>query len=603
MVIEGKLKSAVPLDELTIQSIKKRFETLTGTDITFKTEVVPELLGGFVVVINNKVYDRSVRSHLGKIKNYIIDTETPYQEDALEAGDFDLDFDAEEFSEAARERIDKFAGNIDTTEVGTVTYAGDGIVHVAGLDGCKYGELLEFESGAYGIVMNLSKESLGAVLLSGANDVIEGSTVRNTGTVVQVPVGEVLLGRIVSPLGVPMDNKGKIAASKYRTIEAEAPHIFDRTGVKQSLETGILSIDSMIPIGKGQRELIIGDRQTGKTAVAVDTILNQKGKDVYCVYVAIGQKASTIASIIQTLEEEGALDYTVVVVSTGSDLPSMQYIAPYAGCAIAEEFMHSGKDVLIVYDDLSKHAVAYRTMSLLLRRPPGREAYPGDVFYLHSRLLERAAKLNDEHGGGSMTALPIIETMAGDISAYIPTNVISITDGQIFLESELFNAGIRPAVNVGLSVSRVGASAQTKAMRKVAGRLRLDLAQYRELAVFAQFASDLDKTTRETLEQGARLTESLKQGQYSPIQMASQVIMLYVAVNKYLVKLPMTHVKPFLSQYLQYVDTNFPEVRIGINKSGDLSDSAIASLKKAAEDFLKLYCQQNGIKLEEEEDA
>ncbi len=601
MVIEGKLKSAVPLDELTVQSIKKRFEALTGADITFKTEIVPELLGGFVVVINNKVYDRSVRSHLGKIKNYIIDTETPYQEDALEAGDFNLDFDAEEFSEAARERIDKFKGAIDTTEVGTVTYAGDGIVHVAGLEGCKYGELLEFENGAYGIVMNLSKESLGAVLLSGAQDVIEGSTVRNTGTVVQVPVGDVLLGRIVSPLGVPMDNKGKIAATKYRTIEAEAPMIFDRTGVRQPLETGILSIDSMIPIGKGQRELIIGDRQTGKTAVAVDTILNQKGKNVYCVYVAIGQKASTIASIIQTLEEEGAMEYTIVVVSTGSDMPSMQYIAPYAGCAIAEEFMYNGKDVLIVYDDLSKHAVAYRTMSLLLRRPPGREAYPGDVFYLHSRLLERAAKLNDERGGGSMTALPIIETMAGDISAYIPTNVISITDGQIFLESELFNAGIRPAVNVGLSVSRVGGSAQTKAMRKVAGRLRLDLAQYRELAVFAQFASDLDKATRETLEQGARLTESLKQGQYSPYQTASQVILLYVSVNKYLIKLPMTHVKPFLSQYLQHVDTNYPEVRIGINKTGDLSDSSIGSLKKAAEDFLKQYCQQNGIKLEEEE--
>ncbi len=603
MIIEGKLKSAVQLDELTVQSIKKRFEALIGADITFKTEIVPELLGGFVVVINNKVYDRSVRSHLGKIKNYIIDTETPYQEDALEAGDFSLDFDAEEFSEAARERIGKYAGSMDITEVGTVTYAGDGIVHVAGLEGCKYGELLEFENSAYGIVMNLSKESIGAVLLSGAQDVIEGSTVRNTGSVVQVPVGEVLLGRIVSPLGLPMDNKGKIAATTYRTIEAEAPQIFDRTGVKQPLETGILAIDSMIPIGKGQRELIIGDRQTGKTAVAVDTILNQKGKDVYCVYVAIGQKASTIASIIQTLEEEDAIEYTVVVVSTGSDLPSMQYIAPYAGCAIAEEFMYSGKDVLIVYDDLSKHAVAYRTMSLLLRRPPGREAYPGDVFYLHSRLLERAAKLNEEHGGGSMTALPIIETMAGDISAYIPTNVISITDGQIFLESELFNAGIRPAVNVGLSVSRVGGSAQTKAMRKVAGRLRLDLAQYRELAVFAQFASDLDRTTRETLEQGARLTQSLKQGQYSPLQMASQIILLYVAVNKFLVRLPMTHVKPFLSQYLQYVDTNFPEVRIGINKSGDLSDAAIGALKKAAEDFTGTYCAQNDIKLEVEENA
>jgi F-type H+-transporting ATPase subunit alpha len=450
--------------------------------------------------------------------------------------------------------------------------------------------------------MNLSKESIGAVLLNNVWDVSEGSTVRNTGTVVQVPVGDALLGRVVSPLGVPMDGKGKVFADKYRTIEAEAPHIFDRQGVKKPLETGIISIDSMVPIGKGQRELIIGDRQTGKTAIAIDTILNQKGKNVYCVYVAIGQKASTIASILKTLEDEGALEYTIVVASTGSDAPSMQYIAPYAGCAIAEEFMYSGKDALIVYDDLSKHAVAYRTMSLLLRRPPGREAYPGDVFYLHSRLLERAARLNDAHGGGSMTALPIIETMAGDISAYIPTNVISITDGQIFLESELFNAGIRPAVNVGLSVSRVGGSAQIKAMRKVAGRLRLDLAQYRELAVFAQFASDLDKNTRETLDQGARLTESLKQPQYSPYSMASQVILLYVAINKYLVKLPFNHVSEFNRRYLDYVDTNYPEVRLEIDKTGDLSEESISSLRKAAEAFVPIYCQQNAIKLETEEE-
>ncbi len=603
MAIEGKLKSAVSLDELTIASIRKRFEALVGTEINFKTEVVPELLGGFVVVLNNKVYDRSVRASLGKIKNFIIDSDAPYQEDALEEGDFSLDFSAEEFGQAAKDRIKGYSGALDMTEVGTVTYAGDGIVHVAGLEGCKYGELLEFENNAYGIVMNLSKESLGAVLLNNSWDVIEGSTVRNTGTVVQVPVGEALIGRVVNPLGVPMDGKGKIASNKYRTIEAEAPHIFDRQGVKKPLETGIMAIDSMIPIGKGQRELIIGDRQTGKTAVAVDTILNQKGKNVYCVYVAIGQKASTIAGILKTLEEEGALDYTVVVASTGSDAPSMQYIAPYAGCAIAEEFMYSGKDALIVYDDLSKHAVAYRTMSLLLRRPPGREAYPGDVFYLHSRLLERAARLSDVNGGGSLTALPIIETMAGDISAYIPTNVISITDGQIFLESELFNAGMRPAVNVGLSVSRVGGSAQIKAMRKVAGRLRLDLAQYRELAVFAQFASDLDKSTRETLDQGARLTETLKQAQYSPYPMASQVILLYAAVNKFLLKLPLEHVKEFNRRYLEYVDTNYPDIRISINKTGDLSDTAVNELKKAADTFIVTYCQQNGIKIENEVDA
>ena len=600
MAIEGKLKSAVALDDLTIQSIKKRFESLVGEEISFKTEVVPELLGGFVVVLGNKVYDRSVRAHLGKIKNFIIDTESPYKHDALEEGDFSLDFNTEEFGQSTKERIKEYSGEMDVTEIGTVISSGDGIVLVKGLEGCKYGELLEFENNSFGIVMNLSMESIGAVLLNNVWDVSEGSNVRNTGTVVQVPVGEALMGRVVSPLGVPMDGKGKVFADKYRAIEAEAPQIFDRQGVKSPLETGIMSIDSMVPIGKGQRELIIGDRQTGKTAIAVDTILNQRGKNVYCVYVAIGQKASTIAGIIKTLEEEGALDYTIVVASTGSDAPSMQYIAPYAGCAIAEEFMYAGKDALIVYDDLSKHAVAYRTMSLLLRRPPGREAYPGDVFYLHSRLLERAARLNDAHGGGSMTALPIIETMAGDISAYIPTNVISITDGQIFLESELFNAGIRPAVNVGLSVSRVGGSAQIKAMRKVAGRLRLDLAQYRELAVFAQFASDLDKTTRETLDQGARLTESLKQQQYSPLSMASQVIVLYVAVNKYLVKLPFNHVKEFNRRYLDYVDTNYPDVRLTIDKTGDLPEDAVAELRKAAEEFIPIYSQQNAIKLENE---
>ncbi len=601
MAIEGKLKSAVALDELTIQSIRKGFESLIGQDIKFTVEITPELLGGFVVVIGNKVYDRSIRSHLGKLKNFIVDSEdSPYRSDAYEDGDFDVDFDAESFSKATTDRIKDYTSTIDVTEIGTAKTSGDGIVHIEGLEGCKYGELLEFENNVYGIVMNLSKESVGAVILNNAADVSEGSTVRNTGTVVQVPVGEQVLGRVISPLGVPMDGKGKLHATKYRMIESEAPSIIERQAVQSPLETGIMFIDSMIPIGKGQRELIIGDRQTGKTAIAVDTILNQKGNNVYCVYVAIGQKASTIAAIIQTLEEEGALEYTTVVASTASDTASMQYIAPYAGCAVAEEFMRDGKHALVVYDDLSKHAVAYRTMSLLLRRPPGREAYPGDVFYLHSRLLERAAKLSDEHGGGSLTALPIIETMSGDISAYIPTNVISITDGQIYLESELFNAGIRPGVNVGLSVSRVGGRAQTKAMRKVAGRLRLDLAQYRELAVFAQFASDLDKVTQETLDQGAKLTESLKQAQYSPLPMASQVILLYVAVNKYLVKIPMKNVKDFNSGYLNYVDTNYPDVRISINRTGDLQEGAISKLKKAADEFVISYCRTHKITIEDE---
>ncbi|NLT98075.1 MAG: F0F1 ATP synthase subunit alpha [Christensenellaceae bacterium] len=602
MAIQGKLKSAVKLDELTIQSIKKRFEALVGEEISFTLEVVPGLLGGFVVVLGNKVYDQSVRAHLNKIKNFIMDADSPYKKEALEEEeDFSLDIDTEEFGKFTKERIQEYSGDFDVSEVGTVVSSGDGIVIVRGLEHSKYGELLEFENNAFGIVMNLSKENIGAVLLNNGTEVSEGSLVRNTGSVVQVPVGEGLLGRVVNPLGVPMDGKGKVFADKYRPIESEAPAIFDRQGVKEPLETGIIAIDSMVPIGKGQRELIIGDRQTGKTAIAVDTILNQKGKNVYCVYVAIGQKASTIASIIRTLEEEGAMEYTIVVASTSSDAPSMQYIAPYAGCAIAEEFMYNGKDVLIVYDDLSKHAVAYRTMSLLLRRPPGREAYPGDVFYLHSRLLERAAHLSKELGGGSMTALPIIETMAGDISAYIPTNVISITDGQIFLETELFNAGIRPAVNVGLSVSRVGGSAQIKAMRKVAGRLRLDLAQYRELAVFAQFASDLDKNTRETLDQGARLTETLKQPQYSPYPMASQVMLLYIAVNKYLMKIPFNYVREFGKRYLDYVDTNYPGVRLQIEKTGDLSDESIISLRAAAEAFIPIFCQQNGIKLKPEE--
>ena len=599
--MQGKLRTAEQLDDKAIAAIREQFEKQIGEEIGFKTEVDPTLLGGFVVTLGGKVYDRSVRSHLKNIKSYIHNTaQMACSPQDYEAENIELHFDAKAFGDETRSRIGDYMDMPETGGIGTVASSGDGIVMIEGLDGCKYGELVVFESGDAGIVMNLSKDRIGAVLLSNATEVSEGHTVRKTGNVLNVPVGDALLGRVIDPIGIPMDGKGAVCTTRFRPVEAEAPKIFDRQGVKQSLETGIMAIDSMIPIGKGQRELIIGDRQTGKTAIAVDTILNQKGKKVYCVYVAIGQKASTISSIIRTLELEGAMDYTVIVASTGSDTPSMQYIAPYAGCAIAEEFMYAGKDALIVYDDLSKHAVAYRTMSLLLRRPPGREAYPGDVFYLHSRLLERAAKLNKEFGSGSMTALPIIETMAGDISAYIPTNVISITDGQIYLESELFNAGIRPAVNVGLSVSRVGGSAQTKAMRKVAGRLRLDLAQYRELAVFAQFASDLDKTTRDTLDQGAKLTESLKQPQYVSLPMASQVITLFVAVNKYLIGLPIKLVGEFNKGYLSYVDLNFPDVRIGINQSGDLSDDMISSLHKAAKDYLELFKEQNNLHPQEE---
>lgn len=602
MATQGKLRTAEQLDDKAIAAIREQFEKQTGEEISFKTEVDPTLLGGFVVTLGGKVYDRSVRSHLKDIKSYIHNTaQMACNAQDFEAENIELHFDAKAFGDETRTRIGDYMDMPDTAGIGTVVTSGDGIVMIEGLEGCKYGELVVFESGDSGIVMNLSKDRIGAVLLSNATEVSQGNTVRKTGNVLRVPVGEALLGRVIDPIGLPMDGKGAVCTTQFRPVEAEAPAIFDRQGVKQPLETGIMAIDSMIPIGKGQRELIIGDRQTGKTAIAVDTILNQKGKHVYCVYVAIGQKASTISSIIRTLELEGAMDYTVIVASTGSDTPSMQYIAPYAGCAIAEEFMYAGKDALIVYDDLSKHAVAYRTMSLLLRRPPGREAYPGDVFYLHSRLLERAAKLNKEFGGGSMTALPIIETMAGDISAYIPTNVISITDGQIYLESELFNAGIRPAVNVGLSVSRVGGSAQTKAMRKVAGRLRLDLAQYRELAVFAQFASDLDKATRDTLDQGAKLTESLKQPQYMALPMASQVIMLFVAVNKYLIGLPIKMVSEFNKGYLNYVDLNYPDVRIGLGQTGDLSNDMVTSLHKAAQDYLALFREQNNLHPQGEE--
>lgn len=579
----GKLKTAVPLDQKAVDAIKKRFEKILGTEINLAIEVDPTLLGGFVVNVQNKVYDRSIKSHLTKLKNYIIEGEIPK---ILEPDiNLEKDFNTDEISDITRERIHDFTGELEITNVGTVKSSGDGIVHVEGLPGCKYGELLEFENNAYGIVMNLETDRTSAVLLNAPNDVSEGSVVKNTGTVVQVPVGEALIGRVVNPLGVALDNKGKVITEKFRKIETEAPAIIQRQSVKQPLETGIMSIDSMIPIGKGQRELIIGDRQTGKTAIAVDTILNQSGKNIICVYVAIGQKASTIADIVKTLKETNAMDYSIVVVSTASDAAPMQYIAPYAGCAMAEEFMYEGKDVLIIYDDLSKHAVAYRAMSLLLRRPPGREAYPGDVFYLHSRLLERAAKLSDDLGGGSMTALPIIETMAGDISAYIPTNVISITDGQIYLQSELFNAGVRPAVNVGLSVSRVGGSAQSKAMRKVAGRLRLDLAQFRELAVFAQFAGDLEKSTQQALEHGVRLTEILKQKQFKPYPVADQVILLYTVVNKHMSDIPVKNIKDFSSDFLDYMNTNYPDVRMEIQKTGVFSEENAQKIVQAVKEY------------------
>ena len=476
---------------------------------------------------------------------------------------------------------------MEITDFGTVQEVGDGVARVTGLRHCVAGELLEFSGGVYGMAMNLEEKNVGAVIIGADRGIKEGDIVRPTGRVAEVPVGEELLGRVVNPLGEPIDGKGPVETDKTRPIESPAPGVLQRKSVHQPLQTGIKAIDAMIPIGKGQRELIIGDRQTGKTAIAIDTIINQKGKDVICIYVAIGQRKSTIAQLVKTLEDRDAMRYTIIVSATASDVAPLQYIAPYAGCAMGEEFMYEGKDVLIVYDDLSKHAVAYRAMSLLLRRPPGREAYPGDVFYLHSRLLERSAKLSDELGGGSITALPIIETQAGDVSAYIPTNVISITDGQIFLESELFFSGQRPAVNAGISVSRVGGSAQIKAMKKVAGTIKLMLAQYRELKGFSQFGSDIDKDTKERLENGMLLMEILKQGQYQPVAVEHQVMIIYAAVKGHLAGIAPSQVKRFEKELYQYMDTNYPHVGKAIADTGKLEAETEEQLLKGIEECRK----------------
>ena len=497
----------------------------------------------------------------------------------------------EEISSVIKEQIKRYAAQLEVADVGTVIQVADGIARIHGLDNAMQGELLEFPGEVYGMVLNLEEDNVGAVLLGAQRNVNEGDTVKTTGRVVEVPVGDAMLGRVVNALGQPIDGKGPIETNKYRQIERVASGVISRKSVDTPLQTGIKAIDSMVPIGRGQRELIIGDRQTGKTAIAIDTIINQKGQGVKCIYVAIGQKASTVAALVKTLEEFGAMSYTTVVASTASELAPLQYIAPYAGCAIGEEWMENGEDVLVVYDDLSKHAAAYRTLSLLLKRPPGREAYPGDVFYLHSRLLERAARLSDKLGGGSLTALPIIETQAGDVSAYIPTNVISITDGQIYLETEMFNSGFRPAINAGLSVSRVGGSAQIKAMKKIAAPVRVELAQYRELAAFAQFGSELDADTTEKLAQGARIREMLKQPQYQPMPVEKQVIIIYAATRKYLLDIPVEQVLPFEKALFEYVDTKYPDVPEAIRTEKVISDETEAKLVKAIEeckaDFLK----------------
>ena len=491
----------------------------------------------------------------------------------------------EEISSVIKEQIKNYETKLETSDVGTVIQVADGIARIHGLENAMQGELLEFPGEVYGMVLNLEEDNVGAVLLGDSRNINEGDTVKTTGRVVEVPVGDAMLGRVVNALGQPIDGKGPVNTEKFRQIERVASGVITRKSVDVPLQTGIKAIDAMVPIGRGQRELIIGDRQTGKTAIAVDTIINQKGQNVKCIYVAIGQKASTVANIVKTLEENGAMSYTTVVAATASELAPLQYIAPYAGCAIGEEWMENGEDVLVIYDDLSKHATAYRTLSLLLRRPPGREAYPGDVFYLHSRLLERAARMSDEYGGGSLTALPIIETQAGDVSAYIPTNVISITDGQIYLETEMFNSGFRPAVNAGLSVSRVGGSAQIKAMKKIAAPIRVELAQYRELAAFAQFGSELDADTKEKLAQGERIREILKQPQYKPMPVQYQVIIIYVATNKYLLDVPVEDITRFEAELFEFLDTKYPEVPKNIAEEKVISEETEQIFVKAIKEF------------------
>jgi len=495
----------------------------------------------------------------------------------------------EEVSAIIKKEVESYETKLEMESVGTVLQVGDGIARIWGLEDVMMSELIQFPGDTIGLVLNLEEDSVGAAIFGDVTGVKEGDTVRRTGNVAQIPVGDALVGRVVDPLGRPRDGKGPIATDKFRVLEGRAPNVVERQPVKEPVQTGLKAIDSMIPIGRGQRELIIGDRGTGKTAIAIDTIINQKGSDVFCIYVAVGQKASTVAKVIKILEDHGAMEYTTVVAANASDPAPMQYIAPYAGCSIGEEFLYSKRHAVVIYDDLSKHATAYRQLSLLLRRPPGREAFPGDVFYLHSRLLERAAKLSDKEGGGSLTALPIIETQAGDVSAYIPTNVISITDGQIFLESDLFYSGVRPAINVGISVSRVGGNAQTKAMKKVAGSLRLDLAQYRELAAFAQFGSDLDASTQRQLTRGEKMVEILKQGQYTPYKLAHQVIIIWCGVNGHLDDIPTNKLSEFEKKFFEFCSEKYPDIEVTLAKEKVISDALNDKLNQAVEEFKAQY--------------
>lgn len=595
MALKGELYIAGPFGKEQIDSIKAHFTELLGEEVEFDVRRNENLVGGFLAMINGKVYDASVAFRMKEAQHSLVSNSEGIpgaefvSEDVKLMGAAPADRTAREIGAVLKKRLSTYSNKPAVYEYGTVTSVGDGVVRIEGLSHTRYGEEISFDRDVFGMTMDLELDGVGAVLLNGQDEVHVGERVCGTGKVVEVPVGPELLGRVINPIGMPLDGK-PLNPSAYRPLESPAPRIIDRQAVNEPLMTGLLAVDSIIPIGRGQRELIIGDRQTGKTTIAVDTIINQRGNGVLCVYVAIGQKLSTIAQIYETLTATGAMDYSVIVAANASDCAAMQYLAPYAGCSIAEHFMYGGKDVLIIYDDLSKHAVAYRAMSLLLHRPPGREAYPGDVFYLHSRLLERSGHLNEALGGGSLTALPIVETMASDISAYIPTNVISITDGQIYLEPELFHAGIRPAVNVGLSVSRVGSAAQKKAMRKVAKTLRLTLAQYRELQVFAQFGSDIDSVTKGILERGDRLSETLKQNQHEPLSMSEQVLVLYAVMNGYCKDIPSDGVRAFHKGLLQYAHRNNFELLNKLEETGDLTDEMIANMVSCIETY-KLLCR------------
>ena len=576
-LLDVKVTTAKKLTVDEYQSISAILTEKLGRDIFLNKNVDPSILGGIIVQIGDKVYDASALRKLKKMEVVM---------NGIDVHDYALE-KPEAMTDALSEKLENYNVDVNLEEVGIVEKIGDGIATVIGMKNAMAGELVELPNNVSGMVLNLNPDSVGIVLMGGETLIKEGDLVRRTGNIMDVPVGEALLGRVVSAIGAPIDGKGEIAYAEKRPVESPAHGIADRESVDTPLQTGIKCIDALVPIGRGQRELIIGDRGTGKTAVAIDTIINQKGLGVICIYVAIGQKASNVARIVRTLEQHGAMDYTIIVAATAADSAPLQYLAPYAGVTMAEYFMDQGKDVLCVYDDLSKHAVAYRAMSLLLRRPPGREAYPGDVFYLHSRLLERAAKLNKELGNGSITALPIIETLAGDVGGFIPTNVISITDGQIFLESALFNSGVRPAINAGISVSRVGGAAQTKGIKQVAGKLRLDLAQFRELEAFAQFASDLDAATKKQLLRGQKLTEVLKQPQYKPLSVAQQVTILFAANEGFLDDIDNKNINDYKNGWFEYFEANMPELSKRLNEGAKLSEEDIEALKIQLETYGK----------------